>query len=102
MDNNYKLLRTRAQLSVLRDLQKEYGHKTLNNVVDSLDAIVKHYEKPAIMMMAIECEVMQGFSGGPNAGDAENPNGPSNGGGGPGATDVEDPDGKHYFSVWED
>lgn len=45
MDTNYKLLRTRAQLSVLRDLQKEYGHKTLNNVVDSLDAIVKHYEE---------------------------------------------------------
>ena len=55
------------------------------------------------MMMAITAiDLMQGFSGGPNAGDAENPDGPSNGGGGPGATDVEDPDGKHYFSVWED
>ena len=45
MDSNYKLLRTRAQLSVLRDLQNEYGHKTLNNVVTSLEAIVKHYER---------------------------------------------------------
>lgn len=64
---------------------------------------MKKYEKPAIMMMAITAiDMMQGFSGGPNSGDAENPNGPSNGGGGPGATDVEDPDGKHYFSVWED
>ena len=45
MDSNYKLLRTRAQLSVLRDLQKEYGHKTLSNVVTSLEAIVKHYER---------------------------------------------------------
>lgn len=45
MNTNYKLLRTRAQLSVLRDLQKEYGHKTLNNVATSLEAIVKHYEE---------------------------------------------------------
>ena len=64
---------------------------------------MKKYEKPAIMMMAIDgIQVMQHSGGGPNAGDAENPNGPSNGGGGPGATDVEDPDGKHYFSVWDE
>jgi len=43
--DNYKLLRTRAQLSVLKDLQKEYGHKTFNNVVTSLEAIVKHLEE---------------------------------------------------------
>ena len=59
---------------------------------------MKKYEKPAIMMMAIEREVMQ--VSGPGAGDANSPNGPN--GGGPGATDVEDPDGKHYFSVWEE
>ena len=50
---------------------------------------MKKYEKPAIINVAITAiDLMQGFSGGPNAGDAENPNGPSNGG----ATDVEDPD----------
>lgn len=43
--DNYKLLRTKAQLSILKDLQKEYGHKTLNNVVDSLAAVVKHLEE---------------------------------------------------------
>ena len=60
---------------------------------------MKKYEKPAIMMMAIECEVMQ--VSGPNAGDVNSPNGPN--GGGPGATDVEDPDGRHYnFSVWDE
>lgn len=41
----YKLIKTKAQLSVLRDLQKEYGHKTLNNVATSLEEVVKYYEK---------------------------------------------------------
>lgn len=43
--DNYKLLRTKVRLFVLRGLLPEYGHKTLSNVVTSLEAIVKHYEK---------------------------------------------------------
>ena len=40
----YKLMKTKAQLSVLRDLEKEYGHKTLSNVIMSLEAIVRHHD----------------------------------------------------------
>lgn len=64
---------------------------------------MKKYEKPAIMMMAIECEVMQ--VSGPNAGDVDSPNGPNGpNGGGPGANDVGDPDGSRNpsFSVWDE
>ena len=39
----YKMLRTKAQLSVLRDLEKEYGHKTLSNVIASLEAVVRNH-----------------------------------------------------------
>lgn len=58
---------------------------------------MKKYKKPAIYIMAIESEVMQGS--GPGAGDAISPNGPN--GGGPEAGDAINPDGRHYYSVWD-
>ena len=33
------------QLSVLKTLQGDYGHKTMNNVIQSLEAKVKYYEE---------------------------------------------------------
>ena len=62
---------------------------------------MKKYEKPAITNVAITAiDLMQGFSGGPEADDINSPNGPNNGG--PGANDVGDPDGSTpSFSVWD-
>lgn len=42
---NDPTLRLRAQLSILRDLVKEYSGRTIDNVIQGLEARVKHYEQ---------------------------------------------------------
>ena len=42
---NDPTLRLRAQLSILRDLAKEYSGRTIDNVIQGLEARVKHYEQ---------------------------------------------------------
>lgn len=44
-DNIYNELRIRAQLSVLRDVQKEYTGRTIDNIIDNLQARLDFYEK---------------------------------------------------------
>lgn len=44
-DTIYNELRIRAQLSVLRDVQKEYTGRTIDNIIDNLQARLDFYEK---------------------------------------------------------
>ena len=44
-DQIYNELRIRAQLSVLRDVQKEYTGRTIDNIIDNLQARLDYYEK---------------------------------------------------------
>ena len=44
-DNIYNELRIRAQLSVLRDVQKEYTGRTIDNIIDNLQARLDYYER---------------------------------------------------------
>lgn len=38
-----ELMKVLRQLSVLKELEKDYGHKTLNNVSQSLEERVKYH-----------------------------------------------------------
>jgi hypothetical protein len=44
-DTIYNELRIRAQLSVLRDVQKEYTGRTIDNIIDNLQARLDYYER---------------------------------------------------------
>lgn len=44
-DQIYNELRIRAQLSVLRDVQKEYTGRTIDNIIDNLQSRLDFYEK---------------------------------------------------------
>lgn len=44
-DTIYNELRIRAQLSVLRDVQKECTGRTIDNIIDNLQARLDFYEK---------------------------------------------------------
>ena len=44
-DTIYNELRIRAQLSVLRDVQKEYTGRTIDNIIDNLQSRLDFYER---------------------------------------------------------
>jgi hypothetical protein len=44
-DQIYNELRIRAQLSVLRDVRKEYTGRTIDNIIDNLQARLDFYER---------------------------------------------------------
>ena len=44
-DQIYQELKIRAQLSVLKDVMKEYKGRTIDNIINNLEQRLKHYEK---------------------------------------------------------
>ena len=44
MNNDYELLKLRAQLSVLNDVMEEYSGRTIDNIVSNLEARIKAKE----------------------------------------------------------
>lgn len=42
---SYKRLKTRAQLSVLRDVQREYPGRTIENIIQNMESIVKFHKE---------------------------------------------------------
>ena len=45
MPSDYTTLRLRAQLSVLRDIQKQYSGRTIDNIIQNLEAILDYHIK---------------------------------------------------------
>lgn len=42
---SYKRLKTRAQLSVLRDVQREYPGRTIENIIQNMESIVEFHKE---------------------------------------------------------
>ena len=42
--NDYNLLRLKAQVSVLRDVAKEYRGRTIENIISNLESRINFYE----------------------------------------------------------
>ena len=44
-DPIYQEMKIRAQLAVLRDVMKEYKGRTIDNIINNLEARLNYYEK---------------------------------------------------------
>lgn len=45
---NYNVIKLKAQAAVLRDLMRDYSGRTIDNVLDNLEARIKWHEKHEI------------------------------------------------------
>lgn len=45
MPEEYIIIKLRAQLSVLRDIQKHYSGRTIDNIIQNLEAILDYHTK---------------------------------------------------------
>ena len=43
--NDYTYIRLKAQVSVLRDVQREYSTSTISNAISQIESRIKHLEK---------------------------------------------------------
>ena len=45
MNNDYELLKLKAQLTILNDVMEEYSGRTIDNIVQNIEARIKAREK---------------------------------------------------------